>query len=304
MNLRELQQKIAAREGLEAELSELQKKETELRERLRRETLNLGYEESDVEELEGNGLKSVFYTLIGKREERLQKELDEAEAARQQLASTKGELDGVRAQIQRVEIELRGIKQAEADYKKTILELSARIEAVKPLMSADDVGTLEIIRRELDELSARQDYYARVTEAGKELSRCLASVWDALREYVYAVRHESIFARQEHRNEMESRRGLAMLAAERFSKVLAEDTELVGDRCIDLSDLDNTIRRAEIHTYNNAPAADLFAPDVPSLDWNTAAILADIEKRTARLELHRADMEQRLSDLLRKYQTT
>ncbi len=304
MNLQELRARIASRDSLKSEQEVLFQKETELRERLRREGLNLQYEQSDVEEMESTNLKSIFYTVIGKKEERLNREICEAEEARAQHDRTKSELEEVQKRIQQIERELRGIKQAEADYKKTILELSARIEAVKPLMSADDVGTLEIIRRELDELSARQDYYARVTEAGKELSRCLASVWDALREYVYVVRHESIFARQEHRNEMEARRGLAMLAAERFSKVLAEDAELVGDRCIDLSDLDNTIRRAEIHTYNNTPAADRFVPDVPSLDLNAAAILADIEKRTARLERHRADMEQRLSDLLRKYQTT
>ena len=79
MNLRELQEKLASREALEAELVSLNQQASELNARLTREKLNLEYEQSDVASLEGNTLKSLFYTVIGKKEERLMKEEDEAE---------------------------------------------------------------------------------------------------------------------------------------------------------------------------------------------------------------------------------
>ena len=304
MDLRELRKKIAARDALEAELETLHKREGELNERMRREGLNLEYEESDVKALEGNTLKSLFYTVIGKKEELLCREEDEAAAAREQYEATRAELDGVRDRIKRIEIELRGIKRAEADYKKYVRDLSEQIETIEPRMTASDAETLAILRRELAELGARQTCYARVTEAGKELLRSVASVEEALRELAYSSRHESYFAEQEHRDEVEARRRLAYLQAERFSAVLSENAELVGDRCIDPTDLDSTIRRAMIRTYSNAPAADRFVPDVPSLALNARSILNDVEKRSERLLQHRADMEQRLSALLAKYQET
>ena len=304
MNLLELQQKIAAREALRSELEELSKRESELRERLRRETLNLGYEQSDVEELEKKGsIKSIFFTLIGKREERLQKEEDEVDAARQQLESTTTELENVGTRIKRINAELRGIAYAETKYKQATRDLMAQIEAVKPLMSDADAGTLAIIRRELEEMDVRLSYYQRVTETGRELMRSVASFTEALGELVRDRRseYESFLAVHEQREEVEARRRLALLAAERFSEVLSEDAELVGDRRINSADLDSTFQRAMIRTYSNAPAADRFVPDVPSLGLNTAAILDDVEKRNARLERHRADMTQRLSELLEKY---
>ena len=58
LNLREFQEKLSNREALETELNDLHQKANELCARLRCEKLNLEYEQSDVETLEENTLKS------------------------------------------------------------------------------------------------------------------------------------------------------------------------------------------------------------------------------------------------------
>ena len=84
MDFHELQQRIWSREALESELDRLHQKADELSARLRREKVNLEYEQSDVKALEENTLKALFLTAIGKKEERLMKEEDEAEEALRQ----------------------------------------------------------------------------------------------------------------------------------------------------------------------------------------------------------------------------
>ncbi len=304
MNLQELQEKLASREAFETELESLRQTADELEKRLRREQQNLAYENSDVEALEGNTLKALFYTVIGKKEERLMREEDEAEAARRQCESTQAELDAVNARIKRVEIELRSIKRAEADYRKFARDLSARIKAVEPHMTENDAITLATLNGEIAEQDRKLEYYARVSEAGEALCRCIASVEEALRDMVYATKYDGIGAEWETRREVEARQKLTLIQADRFTDLLSEGATLAEEYCIDTADLDSMIRRAIIRTYSSAPNADLYVPDVPSLSLNVRGVMQEIERKAARSRSHRADMERRLLALLEKYSTT
>lgn len=304
MNLQELQEKLASREAFEAELETLRQTAGELEKRLRREQQNLAYENSDVEELEGKTLKALFYTVIGKKEERRMREEDEADAARLQCERTQAELDTVNARIKRVEIELRSIKRAEADYRKFARDLSARIKAVEPHMTEADAMTLTTLNGEIAEQDQKLEYYARVSEAGEALCRCIVSVEEALRDMVYAAKHGGIGAEWETRREVEARRALTLIQAERFTNLLSEGAALSEKYCIDTADLDSMLRRAIIRTYSNAPNADLHVPDIPSLSLNVRGVMQEIERKTARSRSHRADMERRLLALLEKYPMT
>ena len=197
MDLQELRARIASRDSLRSEQEALFQKETELREQLRREGMNLQYEESDVEEMEGTNLKSIFYTVIGKKEERLNREIDEAEAARAQYERTKSELEEVKKRIKQIERELKAIDRAEADYKKQVREIEDRIREVETRMSEADAVTLSIIRRELAELDQKQDCYARIKAAGAEIMCNVESVQSTLREMYQESRYGNPFTEHE-----------------------------------------------------------------------------------------------------------
>ena len=77
-----LQEKIARFRQLDAMLDELRKQRNDLSARVRElEVVKLD-EQADVERLEGRSLASFFYNVIGKKDEQLSKERQEAYAAR------------------------------------------------------------------------------------------------------------------------------------------------------------------------------------------------------------------------------
>ena len=302
--MRELQEKLASREALETELESLYQQASELNERLKREKLNLEYEQSDVESLEGNTVKSLFYTVIGKKEERLTKEEDEADEAKRQYEGTVAELDKVNARIKRVEIDLRNLKWAERDYQNQVKELSARIEEIKTRMTDADAVTFSALRDELDSQKQNQALYAEITEEGKALLQCITLMYDALREMTHEARRGTLMNYSVAREQAEENKKLVYLRAEAFRKYLDRGIRFENDYCIDPTSIDSEIQRARIYTYNTAPNADRFVPDVPDLSLNLHGILNEIEKKAERSKQYQAELELKLSELLEKYQTT
>ena len=81
MDLRDFQDRRSRREALEQELKQLFQRQSELSLRVKQEKINLDYERSDVEALEGGTFKSFFYSAIGKKEEKRMQEEDEGDEA-------------------------------------------------------------------------------------------------------------------------------------------------------------------------------------------------------------------------------
>lgn len=300
LNLHELQEALAGRTALEAELESLNQTANELHARLRREKLHLEYEQSDVEALEGNTLKSVFYSVIGKKEERLMKEEDEAAEAKQQYEKTLGELERVNARIKRIEFELRDLKRVERDYEAHVRELSARIQALEPLLSDADTLALKSIRKELAELAQRQSYYAQITEEGKELQTRITWVEEAMREAEEArqmARGRQALAgihtgykgaeSEERMQEARERRQAVAVQAKRIQAILNESL--------------NVGRDAQTARNGTLPRDRLERLSVNVVD-NIGAILTEIEERMQNSKRFQAELEGRLSDLIQKYQ--
>ena len=302
MNLQELQEKLAGREALEAELESLHQKASELNERLRLEKLNLEYEQSDVEALESNTLKSFFYTAIGKKEERLMKEEDEAEEAKEQYEGTLKELEQVNASIKRIEIELRNLKWAERDYNNLVKDLSARIAQIKPRLSDIDAIALENVQKELAEQAQKQLLYAQITEEGKELQTRIAWVREALREAEEARQMEksrqalagirtgySGAEYEERIREAQERKQAVVIQAQRIQAIVSEG--LNGGRGTP------TVR-------NGTLPQDRLERLSINVAGNIGAILTEIEERTQNSKRYQSELESRLSELIEKYQTT
>lgn len=309
MELRELLEKTEGREALNAELERLHAKQSELREILKQKKQNLDYEQSDVTELEGNTLKSFFYSAIGKREERLMKEEDEAAVAKQQYEAVLAEAEQVDGEIRRIENRLKELKYAESRYKKAIRDLNAKVARVEPMLSDADALDLEMIRRELERMEQHQAYYGRIRDAGQELLGSLDALDEALGEMCYEAQYGAgITAEYERLHEAKARGRVAVTQTKRFQELLAEGVTLSEEYCIDPTYVDALIKRLTYRAFSDHPynpsIGELLLPDVPSVALNVRGVLNDLEKKSERIKRHRAELERRLSELVDKYPVT
>ena len=164
----ELQQKIAAKSAVEAKFSELQ----DQRKRFDREVISLRVafrkEQEDVEKLEGRSLSNYFFQVVGKLDEKLDKERREAYAARVKLDAAERELAGIEADIAEIQRQRSDIRVAEAQYreelekKRAALKVSFIPAAAQILELEQKIAALEAQKQEIREaLSA--GYSARGT---------------------------------------------------------------------------------------------------------------------------------------------
>lgn len=77
-------------------------------------------EQADVERLEGRSLAAFFYGVIGKMDEKLDKERQEAYAASIKYDVAASELNAVEEDIKRYKSELDSLSKCEQQYEQTL----------------------------------------------------------------------------------------------------------------------------------------------------------------------------------------
>lgn len=144
--LQQLQQQMARSNQLEAMLSELRSQRSALSEQVRAlEAVKLE-EQADVDRLEGRSLAAFFYNVIGRMDEQLNKERQEAYAARVKYDAAARELEEVECDLRRHESELAGLQGCGHKYEAVLKEKADAIKA------AGGVNGEEILK--LEERSA------------------------------------------------------------------------------------------------------------------------------------------------------
>lgn len=127
--LRTLQEKIARSRQLSSMLKELRSQRDTLATRVRElETIKLD-EQADVDRLEGRSLASFFYNVIGKMDEQLNKERQEAYAAKVKYDSAVRELEAAESDLHRCESEYNELRGCERQYENTLKEKAAAVKA-------------------------------------------------------------------------------------------------------------------------------------------------------------------------------
>ena len=127
--LKALQEKISRFRQLTSMLKELRSQRDTIAERVRElETIKMD-EQADVDRLEGRSLASFFYNVIGKMDERLNKEREEAYAARVKYDAAARELEAIDGDIHRCEAELSGLRGCEREYEATLREKANTVKA-------------------------------------------------------------------------------------------------------------------------------------------------------------------------------
>lgn len=139
--LQKLRQQVERKKHLKSVLENMYIQQRELKEKVEELRQEKEEEQKDVDRLEGRGLTALFYSIIGKMDEKLTKEQREVFAAAMKYESAQQELASIDCKIEHYEKEIRELDDCEAGYKE---ELRKREEAVKASDSAEAKCILQL----------------------------------------------------------------------------------------------------------------------------------------------------------------
>ena len=155
--LRTLRAQAARKKQLRAMLDTLYARRGELEARERELAAVRAAEQKDVDRLEGHSLAALFYSVLGKKDEQLDKEQQEAYAAAVKHDSAVRELEAVRQDIARYESELASLEGCEAQYeqvladKREALKAGGAAQADRILQLEQEIAAQQAQAREIEE---------------------------------------------------------------------------------------------------------------------------------------------------------
>lgn len=140
--IQELRAKIERRKHLETVCKDLHNQINELRTKHSQLQSALSKEENDVAILEKGGITSFFLEMMGKKEERLDKERREAYAAKAQYESASRQLQSLEYDIGRYMQELDSLQNADEQYA-ALLEERTRLIEMRGIATEEDTLALQ-----------------------------------------------------------------------------------------------------------------------------------------------------------------
>ena len=127
--LQKLQEQMARKRQLTSQVSELRSQQMTLSARVRELNRIRLQEQADVDQLEGRSLAAFFYHVIGKMDEQLTKEREEAYAAKVKYDAAARELAAVEGDLARYETELASLRSCEQQYESVLKEKAQAVKA-------------------------------------------------------------------------------------------------------------------------------------------------------------------------------
>lgn len=127
-SLKELQAKVQRRQKLQAEIDSLRERIATVVRKGVDLSVALEKEQADVERLTKAGITALFYAMLGKKEEMLEKERREFYAAAAKYEAAKTEHRQLEAELRELEEEFASLHGCEARYEQA---LQTRIETMK-----------------------------------------------------------------------------------------------------------------------------------------------------------------------------
>ena len=140
--LRRLQEQCARKKKLEATAAELQGQQEAYAARVRELEQAFQEEQADVDRLEGRSLSALLYNALGKMDEKLTREKQEAYAARLKYDTAARELAAIQGELRRCQGELASLGDCEGCYRALFQE---KTQAVK---EAGGAAAEELLRLE------------------------------------------------------------------------------------------------------------------------------------------------------------
>lgn len=165
-----LQEQVTKKVHYESVLKNLYDQQRELQDKVRGLAQICRSENQDVEKLEGFSLAALYYFVIGKKDEMLDKERAEAYAAQVKHDAAQAELDSVAEEITKARETLLSLSGCEKEYekikeeKKAALKQSGSPEAEKIMQIEEEIAGLENRLKEITEAQAAGSEALRLAE--------------------------------------------------------------------------------------------------------------------------------------------
>lgn len=158
-------EEIAIKNKIDPILSDLYAKRDELESVLNDLGVSLQKEQADVEKLEGVTMSSVFYTVIGQKDKKLEKEKAEAFDAEEKFSEIRNQLDELNEEITRYERELRAVRGCDLRYGRLLPQIIDEIKAIDSPAAKAIIDTVDSLTRIEAKLTALDEALALCTEA-------------------------------------------------------------------------------------------------------------------------------------------
>ena len=158
---RELRERLARREQLNASLEQLYRQERERSEQVEQLAARRWEEQADVERLEKLSLSSIFHRIAGSLDEALDREQAEAYAAALKHDAAERELAALREDIGRRERELAGLNDCQREYDALLKEKREALRAA----GREDAANIFRLERECLELERQRKEIAEALAA-------------------------------------------------------------------------------------------------------------------------------------------
>ena len=158
-------EELAIKNKIDQILSDLYAKRDELESVLNDLGTSLQKEQADVEKLEGVTVSSVFYTVIGQKDKKLEKEKAEAFDAEEKFSEIQDQLDEINEEITKHERELRAVRGCDLRYGRLLPQIIDEIKAIDSPASKAIIDTVDSLTRIEAKLTALDEALALCTEA-------------------------------------------------------------------------------------------------------------------------------------------
>ena len=182
----------------------------------------LAYEQSDVDAMEGRTLKSAFYTLIGKKDEKLDQEYREVDEAKAAYEAVVVELGAVRKELNRADYALRQFRRSQKEEKQEFDELLASVKSRLDSLSLEVKREFLRLEQELMTHTEQEERILVAIEEGKKAIRLSEHVAEAIRQIESTYRRGYSLEEYELRREEAERRKMMGIQQTRFSDALMQ----------------------------------------------------------------------------------
>lgn len=137
---------------------------------------NLKKEKSDVDALEGLSLTGFFHSMLGSKEQRLEKERQQLAAAILKHEQADHMVQDLLIELQRLGDELAALEDADTTYEKLLLEKEAHLAETQ----SETAQTLTELTQQIADLTVDEKELAEATTAGTSALTALRSVLGTL----------------------------------------------------------------------------------------------------------------------------
>jgi tetratricopeptide (TPR) repeat protein len=182
-------EELAIKNRIDPILAELYAKRDKLEAELNALRAALQKEQTDVDKIESVTVSSIFYTVIGQKDRKLEKEKSEAAAAEEAFSASQSELSELNGSIKKYEHELRTVRGCDLRYGKLLPQILDEIKA-------SDTHEATAVIDTFDSLTRVEEKFQKLDEA---LELCRDALANA-RDIAQYIAKADYYSKRDHKN--------------------------------------------------------------------------------------------------------